>query len=524
MRSVLRLLVALVVVGSHVVLSRLLATQGYLEKAAEVDAKLADLRRALLSSDGPSVLQITHGMRAPFEASSGQADHVGAVSASAASKSDHSNASSIGHASTSALAAPKANEGKCIFDDHLFSLTDGAKAELAVEMEGKEMQEAVAWVRHGGWWSCAREGKECSCTGEVRIVDIDRKDVAGAKLVDAKSLGGKVPCEGASFGVQRKMAAWPSADEVNCECRAKKQADASTTDGFHLEPRLTSKSRFQEAWVFMLRLLGRREQLPLGTGDKTFSGMENWGARSSPMGDTYPLVVFERFWLRKYMRETVAPEVKGSRCLEWGNPERPGTEFVYASLVAACTQPYDLQFDYIYWQGHGMGVTGNVVHSDILNLPQVLGPHLKMDVIFATQVFEHLAEPFPAAQALYEATAPGGLVVFTAPQMAQFHKVPHDYFRYTVEGAKYVLVKAGFCVPNSGFAGGGDFMFDVGRDAGLQIQDFSLEEIEAGYQVGYDNVSHGAIGIHALAFKPPHASCSDPTAGWAELGRQGIRA
>jgi hypothetical protein len=170
-----------------------------------------------------------------------------------------------------------------------------------------------------------------------------------------------------------------------------------------------------------------------------------------------------------------------------------------------------------------MHMAGNVVYSDILSLPRTLGA-TKMNAIFATQVFEHLADPMEGAAALFGATAPGGVVIWSAPQQAQFHKIPHDYYRYTIEGAKYVFVKAGFCVPNWGFAGGGDFVFDVARDSGMLLQDFPMEEIEAAFQKGYDQVSHSAINIHMLAFKPPHKQCNDPTAGWAELGRQGMRA
>jgi hypothetical protein len=254
------------------------------------------------------------------------------------------------------------------------------------------------------------------------------------------------------------------------------------------------------------------------------SGIENWSKRAGGSNKEYPWVVLERFWIVRFIRELVTPSVQaGSNCLEWGNPETPGSGFSYTKLVPGCTYEWDIQFDHTYYLGKPMSVVGNVVYSDVLNLPYVLGA-LKMNVIFATQVFEHLADPLKSAAALFEATAPSGLVVFTAPQQAQFHKVPHDYFRYTVEGAKYVFVSAGFCVPNYGFAGGGDFVFDIARDAGLLVQDFPVEEVEGGYQRGYEKVSHSAIGVHMLAYKPPHPSCDDPTAGWDELNRQGIRA
>lgn len=436
---------------------------------------------------------------------------------------DSRNAASRGKTMKQSVANSDSNV--CVFDDTLFSLTKYAKQELAAELKRPGMQKALGFVRRGGWWSCAAEGQSCMCVGEARFVDIDRQPLPGSSIVNTESFGGIVPCNGKNFALSNRVQpVWPSADVANCECRSLKSGDDKTDgDGFHLENRLSSESRLQEAWVFLFRLLSKTKQLPLGTGDRTFQGIENWGARADDVTGRFYQTVPERFWITKYVREVAGPAISGPKCLEWGNPEKPGKEFVYASLVAQCTEKYDMQFDYIYWRGSEKHVSGNVVHSDILSLPDVLGD-LRMDAIFATQVFEHLAEPFPAAEALFNALAPGGVLIFTVPQMAQFHKVPHDYYRYTIEGSKYLLVRAGFCVPNSAFAGGGDFIFDAGRDAGLQIQDYSMDEVDAAFQLGYDKVSHGAITIHALAFKPPHSSCMDPTAGWDELARQGIRA
>jgi SAM-dependent methyltransferase len=479
-----------------------------LSKISAVDAALRKLRSALLSSDGASVLRITEELRSPFMET----------------KDVKSNARLLAKAKQSpeTLASPN----QCIFDDHLFSLTPAAKTELQSELQQTRLREAVAWVRRGGWWDCGTENTECKCAGDARMVDIDRNQWAGSTVVDVEVLGGTVKCDGTTFGVQRpaQPPKWPSAAAAQCECKPHKMGEVF--DGFHLEKRLSSISRLQEAWIFLLRLLSRTAQMPLGTGDKTYHGMENWSTRGKAHADSFGnSVVLERFWLVKYMREVAWYVVKGPRCLEWGNPAKPGQELMYSALIPGCTMQYDMQFDHIYWNGGVKHVSGNVVHSDIMSLPDVLAAHgLAMDAIFATQVFEHLPDPFPAAQALFRATAPGGVVIVTAPQQAQFHQVPHDYFRYTKEGLKYMLIKAGFCVPNQFFAGGGDFVFDVARSAGLQVQDFALDEVEAGWQVGYDLVSDSAITIHALAIKPPHQWCQNSTAGWDELYRRGIGA
>lgn len=263
----------------------------------------------------------------------------------------------------------------------------------------------------------------------------------------------------------------------------------------------------------LLRLLGKTGLIPLGTGDRKYHGINNWFARRPIDAKNGQGDVVERWWMEKFMRRVAAHAVKGPKCLEWD-------AHFYTDMVPACTE----KFAFVYSDKKdkaGVDLEKKRVRGDILNLPQILGPEHKMDVIMFTQVFEHLAEPMLAVKALYEALAPGGAVVLTAPHLSPYHGVPHDYFRYTVEGVKYSLVKAGFCVPNKYFSGGGDFIFDIGRDAGLKVEDFSTEEMESALDIGYDKVSHSAIVLMCVGFKAPHAACNDPTSGKDELVRTG---
>jgi hypothetical protein len=227
-------------------------------------------------------------------------------------------------------------------------------------------------------------------------------------------------------------------------------------------------------------------------------------------------MVLERMWLDMFVLQVVLPHTTNlHRCLEWGDPARAGAGFNYINMLPQCTDKVDMQFDPVFRGEKPMSMMGNIVYSDIDNLPQVLrtqstltATDARMGVIFATQVFEHIHNPKHAAQMLFASLIEGGCLVFTAPQHAQFHMVPHDFYRYTKEGALTVLQEAGFCVPPWAFAGGGDFVFDVARNSGLQVQDFPVEEIQSAFQIGYDAVSDGAITIHLLAFKPPHDACS----------------
>jgi predicted SAM-dependent methyltransferase len=383
-------------------------------------------------------------------------------------------------------------------------MTPESKKELALELEAKEMKEALKWVQTGGWFHCSEYGATCECPGDIRMVDKEHT-VEAVILPAQKRKNASVLCDTSSFGDQDVRPHYPKV----CEC-----TNAAKGKNFHLRKRLTSKSYLQEVWIFLLRLLGRTSLLPAGTGDRNYHGMENWSARH--VKGTQP-VILEHFWIEMFVHKVVSVHAPWGRCLEWGNPQWPGSGFYYALMVPGCTHNVDIQYDAVYHGHKAMGtIENNVVYSDIEHLPNILTStwipgqgDSRMNVIFATQVFEHLTYPISAAKALFNSLLPGGALVFTAPQQAQFHQVPHDYYRYTKEGALHVLLTAGFCVPAWGFVGGGDFIFDIGRDAGLQGQDFTHEEIAGAFQEGYWKVSDSAITIHAIAFKPPHNACSE---------------
>lgn len=69
-----------------------------------------------------------------------------------------------------------------------------------------------------------------------------------------------------------------------------------------------------------------------------------------------------------------------------------------------------------------------------------------IDVIILTEVLEHLPEPLLALQELNRILKKGGYLYITVPQGWAEHQVPHDYFRYTQYGLRYLLEKAIFKV------------------------------------------------------------------------------
>jgi SAM-dependent methyltransferase len=68
------------------------------------------------------------------------------------------------------------------------------------------------------------------------------------------------------------------------------------------------------------------------------------------------------------------------------------------------------------------------------------------DAVLCTQVLEHVQEPYLVLAELYRTLKPGGRIFLTGPQSWHQHQKPHDYYRYTAFGFKYLLEKSGFQV------------------------------------------------------------------------------
>jgi SAM-dependent methyltransferase len=66
------------------------------------------------------------------------------------------------------------------------------------------------------------------------------------------------------------------------------------------------------------------------------------------------------------------------------------------------------------------------------------------DAALNIEVLEHLREPKRALGEIYRVLRPGGKLFLVAPQAYQEHQIPHDYFRFTSFGLRYLLEGAGF--------------------------------------------------------------------------------
>jgi SAM-dependent methyltransferase len=83
------------------------------------------------------------------------------------------------------------------------------------------------------------------------------------------------------------------------------------------------------------------------------------------------------------------------------------------------------------------------------------------DRVLSIVVLEHTSEPQRVLEQFFRALRPGGSVHMVVPHMWEEHQRPHDYFRYTSSGIRYLLETAGFDVIDIRPVGG--FFWQLGR-------------------------------------------------------------
>jgi SAM-dependent methyltransferase len=66
------------------------------------------------------------------------------------------------------------------------------------------------------------------------------------------------------------------------------------------------------------------------------------------------------------------------------------------------------------------------------------------DAVLCTEVLEHVPAPWEVLNEFHRIIRPGGAVWITVPFAWPLHEQPHDYYRYTQFGLRYLLEKAGF--------------------------------------------------------------------------------
>jgi SAM-dependent methyltransferase len=91
------------------------------------------------------------------------------------------------------------------------------------------------------------------------------------------------------------------------------------------------------------------------------------------------------------------------------------------------------------------------VLADLTALPLATGA---CDAAIHIVTLEHVPEPARVLAEIARSLAPGAPLLLVAPHEWEVHQAPHDYFRYTRYGLRYLLEGAGFTAIDIQPAGG----------------------------------------------------------------------
>lgn len=102
----------------------------------------------------------------------------------------------------------------------------------------------------------------------------------------------------------------------------------------------------------------------------------------------------------------------------------------------------------------------NTLHNSRADIVSDLNTKINLksesaNTIISLSVMEHLREPQIFLKEAHRVLKKGGYMVLQVPWQWWVHEAPHDYYRYTPYGLKYLFEKAGFqvieIVPQAGF-------------------------------------------------------------------------
>jgi SAM-dependent methyltransferase len=81
-------------------------------------------------------------------------------------------------------------------------------------------------------------------------------------------------------------------------------------------------------------------------------------------------------------------------------------------------------------------------------------PSDHFQTVLCTQVIEHVADHKALLSEAYRLLSAGGVLILSGPLYWPLHEEPHDYFRFTEHGFRYLLNESGFSgveiMPNGG--------------------------------------------------------------------------
>ncbi len=83
----------------------------------------------------------------------------------------------------------------------------------------------------------------------------------------------------------------------------------------------------------------------------------------------------------------------------------------------------------------------DIIAADICACPEI--PDGSFDVVFSTDLFEHVQRPWDAASECIRIAKPGGLLIHRTLFAYRYHPEPVDYWRFSSQGLEYLFTRDG---------------------------------------------------------------------------------
>lgn len=92
---------------------------------------------------------------------------------------------------------------------------------------------------------------------------------------------------------------------------------------------------------------------------------------------------------------------------------------------------------------YGLDITVRNSRPTVIGDIQSLGmlADASFDSVICLEVLEHVPDPANAVAEMARVLKEGGVLVLSVPHLSRLHEIPHDYYRYTEYGLRYLLEK-----------------------------------------------------------------------------------
>jgi len=186
----------------------------------------------------------------------------------------------------------------------------------------------------------------------------------------------------------------------------------------------TDISYLQQLWMRLTRVAVAAKEIPI------YNNFVKPGH-----GRTISLVGL-RQGIVEAQKRIILREDKVQRCLEW--------DYRYTNKFFSCTEKWTIEFSSKNCNGVMHSIANRTICGDVHNVSNLISNYF--DLVVSTQVLEHVAYPYVAAENMVNVLRPGGYLVVSAPMTSMAHPYPTDFWRFTMAGVIQLFQGKNICL------------------------------------------------------------------------------